>query len=146
MLQQRSLVTLPLTSIMLSSPTQSLCIRSVTSHINFTTTFMASDGTKSNVPGEFTDKGPSAFTGRESYRFHRIDVEMWSHSTNLAPKKCGPALLGRLRAKTTNAASSLLIIKMCGHTGLECVLAQLDKISATDKSSQLEPDLSSILD
>lgn len=110
------------------------------------TTVIGPEGAITGVQSEFTDKVPPAFSERESYRSHRNNVELWSNLTNLAPEKQGPSLLRRLKGEAKNAAATLPIKKMCSPSGLECMLAQLNKSYAVDESSQLNSELATLLD
>lgn len=114
------------------------CSLSIVSNFNHNFTAMGPDGALRSAQSDFTEKLPPLITGRESYRAYRNDVELRSSLASLTPEGRGRALLVPLKGEANKAASSVPNDKICGATGPEFVLAQLDKSCVVNNPFQLE--------
>lgn len=100
----------------------------------------------SATTGEFTDKIPPSFNGRNNYASYREDVMLWVNLTSLAEEKKGPALVGRLGGEAKASAKTISLENICAADGVERLLKHLDKSYAIDAANQLDADLALFLD
>lgn len=96
--------------------------------------------------GDFTDKVPPSFNGRNNYASYREDVLLWVNLTGLATSKQGPALVGRLSEESKASAKYISLKDICSDKGVYMLLNHLVKSYTMDAANQLYADLSGFLD
>ena len=72
-------------------------------------------------------------------------MELWQKLTSLPLNKQGPALIGRLTGEAKSLAKTLDINEIVSQEGVTRILYQLDKSYGTNRTYQLDMNLSDFL-
>lgn len=107
---------------------------------------MGPDESLPMLSGEFTDKIPPSFDGRNNYAAYRDDILLWTKLTTISPERQGPVLVGRLYGEAKVSARTLSIDEICRPDGVEKLIEHLDRSYGIDEANQLDIDLASFLE
>lgn len=105
---------------------------------------MSPEGDSSN-PGDFSERIPPSFNGRDDYVSYRNNVLFWTNLTTISPERQGAALIGRLYGEGKVSTTTLQLEDVCAPDGIERLLIHLDQSYGVDANNQLNTNLAAFL-